>query len=164
LADANHKLFALLLRDLLKSPEVEWSHPALRLLAAPTDHEQAIFNDVRAESNWSPRKRLVVALFHFVFWSSFIDLYADWTYRIEETSAAAVCARVEGLGSFCKDIGSVPGKAISKSTNSHDIISDLEGTTWHSLCDLAPNMTWRAQMLGERYGYPIDSGGLVGCY
>jgi hypothetical protein len=32
----------------------------------------------------------MVALFHYVYWNAYIDLYADWVFRIEDTSAEQV--------------------------------------------------------------------------
>ena len=168
IAYGNWKLFSLLLRDLLKIPGIEWSHPALRLLAPPTDTEQATYDATRRESSWTTSKRLTVALYHFVYWSAFIDLYADWTYRIEDTLPSEVCTRIQSLGSTCGEgVGkgtagteSKSGKnAVSKKTNSHDIIPDLVDTTWKSLCAIAPNMTRRAQELSRRYGYVAPQGG-----
>ena len=167
IAYSNYLLFSFLLRDIMISPQsdelsskttsYDWSHPALRLLAPPTPTERAEFDATRKEEGWGPRKRLIVALHHFVYWSSFIDLYADMTYRVEDTPATFVCAQVPQLSSLCGTGDSSRGRADGKHhTNSHEIIPELKSISWANLCNLAPNMTRRALELGYRYGYQFD--------
>jgi hypothetical protein len=44
---------------------------------------------------------------------------------------------------------------VSETTNSHEIVAELQGTTWPDLCALSPHMAARAQALARRYGYQV---------
>ena len=149
---------------------------SLALLSAPPAAEVAAYEAMRTEPGWEPAKRLRVALFHFVYWSAFIDLYADWVFRVEDTTPAMVCARAPApLPALCAaaqaehrspttssggGAGGAGGggggiREVSDKTNSHEIEEDLAGTDWRALCGLSPTMAARAQALARRYGYSV---------
>mmetsp|Transcript_49467 Transcript_49467/g.63439 ORF Transcript_49467/g.63439 Transcript_49467/m.63439 type:complete len:320 (-) Transcript_49467:200-1159(-) len=163
IAYANPKLFKLLTADfrtsnvIVKSEGIEKS---LYFLSEPSLKELEIFEVTRTISTWTREKRIIIALFHYVYWNSFIDLYADWIYRIEDTTVDMICRRTtdEMKNMLCPKGMTTPTKQKSKvsdNTNSHEIIDELANVDWKTLCELSPEMTLRAQQVSLRYGYLI---------
>ena len=121
----------------------------------PTGSEMELFRAEKGNNNWTPRKRLRVALWHFVLWNEWLDSFADYTVRVEDPSDE------EQLVALCRLVGEAcPKKPTkgepSKKTNSHEYIDELRDVTWETLRDISPFMTERAQALARRYGYDVE--------
>jgi len=170
IAYGNPSLFALLTADLRKESLDPPIASTLELLTPPPVDEVRAYGRSRDVEGWPKDKRLLVALFHFVYWNAFIDLYADEVFRIEDTTAAQVCAMAPSpLKESCSHEdqsesggGNERGNAkagggVSEKTNSHDLIDELTDTSWLDLCTLSPVMASRAQKLAKRYGYAVSA-------
>lgn len=125
------------------------------VISYPPENEMAIFRAEKGNKNWTPRKRLRVALWHYVFWNEWLDAWADYTVKVEDLSGA------QHLMALCGLIGNnataactqSPSKSTSTKINTREYIEELIGVTWANLSAITPFMADRARALGESYGY-----------
>ena len=86
------------------------------------------------------------ALIHWVTWNRMVESYADFTFRMEDTTVAEVCHRV-GLDAAMCD------KSIQKA---HRATREHDDVTWEQLFDIDPHFAREAMKLAHHYGYRDD--------
>ena len=123
-------------------------------LSYPPEAEMDTFRAEKGNKDWTARKRLRVALWHYVLWNEWLDSWADYTVRVEDLSEEKhIVALCDLIDEQCPR--SARATSTSKTTNSHEYIDELRDVTWETLRQISPFMTDRAQALARSYGYVV---------
>ncbi|EDQ85221.1 uncharacterized protein MONBRDRAFT_12159 [Monosiga brevicollis MX1] len=121
-------------------------HP-LRVIASLTTYEgmswKFIAKHTPAVPGLASMHPLRKALIHWVTWNRWVELHADWRFRMEDTPVAELCHRLSLPGSKCEQ----EHHAARRDQRFH------ANVTWGQLRRADPFWAQAARELAHRYGY-----------
>ena len=138
---------------------IAYSNPYMfRLLghapSFPPPLELAAWRRAKAQDDWTPSKRLMMASYHYVMWNEWVYAFADWTYQVEQVDLLVICERA---GLDCTSSKLDRASKTSTKTNHHDAKDELTGAGWPELCNATEFMCGRAKRLAGLFGYSYDA-------
>ena len=135
---------------------IAYSNPYMfRLLghapSFPPPLELAAWRRAKAQDDWTPSKRLMMASYHYVMWNEWVYAFADWTYQVEQVDLLVICERA-GLDCTSSKLDRA-SKTVDK-TNHHDAKDELAGAGWPSCGTRQDVRVWaRGRLYPGLFGY-----------